>query len=315
MGLAIAGNPSGAQVLCSSGLERSLRRGRFWDEQIAAGVMIRVVDLVIDQPGWMKVEQTGINVSCLRHGTFASSYFRLGDADARELSLRIFSLQRQHYQLVSFSKPTRYQLVQLAIDAERLASIAADLGLEPETLSRIMHQSCHVERCFSVRNRPLSDPLGRLTADILESPRAGFLRRMSLYGQAIEILAHTLEALSAARSDARRAEQFDRIEQVADRLKAEFASVRVIADIAQAMGVSEDTLQREFRARFGVTPFGYLSIVRMIEADRLLRLGTVPVAEVGRQVGFTNHSAFSRAYRRHFGRTPTNVRAPATGQR
>lgn len=307
MGLAIVGNPTGAQILCSSSLADSLHRGRFWDEQIISGILLRFVDLVIDRPGWMKIEQTGINVSCLRHGTFASSYFRPGDADARELSLRIFTLKDTHYQLVSFAKPTRYQLVQIALDPNKLAKIAADLDEEPDTLQRILHQSCHVEQRFSVSNRPLPNSVGRLMDDVFDNPRSGFLRRLSLYGQAIEILAHTLEELCFHGEDIRHGNRFDRIEHVTERLKTEFASAPAIADLARSAGLSEDTLQREFKARYGVTPYGYLSLVRMGEAERLLRLSDTPVSEVGRLVGFANHSAFSRAYRRHFGQAPSEV--------
>lgn len=305
MGLTIAGNPAEAQILCSSSLERSLRRGHFWDEQITDGVLIRFVDLEIENPGWMKVEQRGINVSCLRYGSYSSSYFRQGDADARALSLRVFSLKGPHHQLVSFAKPTRYQLVQIALEPDRLAGIASDLGEEPKVLTQIMHQSCHVKKRFSVSNRPIPNPLRRLTDDILDSPRSGFLRRMCLYGKAIEILAHTLEELSSKGNEEKTDTRVLRIENIAADIRTGFANITAIADLARTFGLSEDTLQRDFKARYGVTPFRYLSIVRLNEADRLLRTGEIPISEAARQVGFMNHAAFSRAYRKHFGRAPS----------
>ena len=304
MGLAIAGNPANEHILCSASLERSLRRGRLWDEPVAAGLMFRMVDLTVERPGWFKVWQRGINVSCLRHGTFGSSYFRHGDADAREDSLRIFALDGTHCQLVHFSRPTRYRLVQLVLDPDRLGSIASDLDQDPGTLARTMRHSCHVDRRFAVTNRPLPREIGSIVEDLLDSAPHHGQRRMRLYGRAIEILAHTLDAIRPPGGETG-APPDDPVARAAAILNRDYRTPPAMPELARQVGLGEDALLRAFRARFGLPPSGYLGLVRMAEAKRLLAESRLPVADVGRRVGFSNHAAFSRAFRRHFGCAPS----------
>jgi len=69
--------------------------------------------------------------------------------------------------------------------------------------------------------------------------------------------------------------------------------------------VSDRTLQKGFKALFGVTPFAYLTRQRMNQAERLLRQPNRTVAEVANIVGYTNPAQFAAAFKRQFGITPS----------
>ncbi len=71
------------------------------------------------------------------------------------------------------------------------------------------------------------------------------------------------------------------------------------------MGVSDRTLQKGFKALFGVTPFVYLTRQRMNQAQRLLREHNRTVAEVANIVGYANPAQFAAAFKRQFGITPS----------
>lgn len=76
-------------------------------------------------------------------------------------------------------------------------------------------------------------------------------------------------------------------------------------DLARRLGANVTTLQANFKAAFGTTIFGYVRNRRLEMARVLLLDHGLGVAEAGYRVGFTNASAFTAAYRRHFGHSPS----------
>src|SRR5262245_53500549 len=79
-----------------------------------------------------------------------------------------------------------------------------------------------------------------------------------------------------------------------------------MAAISRAVGVSERTLVRAFRAVHGTTPYRYLSRLRLLDARRVLssRNGET-VTEVATRFGFGELGRFSAAYRSAFGESPS----------
>lgn len=73
---------------------------------------------------------------------------------------------------------------------------------------------------------------------------------------------------------------------------------------ARALGLSERTLQRRLAAE-GATYRGVLDAFREAEAERLLAAGTLPLSEVALRLGFSDQTAWNRAFRRWKGRSPT----------
>src|SRR5207248_11667390 len=80
-----------------------------------------------------------------------------------------------------------------------------------------------------------------------------------------------------------------------------------IVDLARAAGVSGRTLQRQFRAFLGRTPWMALSDLRFEAARReLLRgLPATRVMDVALRHGFSHCGRFSVEYRRRFDETPS----------
>lgn len=78
--------------------------------------------------------------------------------------------------------------------------------------------------------------------------------------------------------------------------------------LADEVHMARSTLARRFVDLVGETPLGYLTRWRMDVAARLLRETDVPVAEVGRRVGYNSEFAFSRAFSRIRGEAPGRYR-------
>jgi AraC-like DNA-binding protein len=76
--------------------------------------------------------------------------------------------------------------------------------------------------------------------------------------------------------------------------------------VAEIAGMHEATFGRRFLARFGVSPSRYRLLLRLNEAAR--QTWAVPertVAQIAARVGFDDLSYFHRAFRAHFGTTPS----------
>lgn len=81
-----------------------------------------------------------------------------------------------------------------------------------------------------------------------------------------------------------------------------------LASIARACGLNRDKLARGFRAAYRVTVADALAQRRLEGARTLLLTSDLPVATVGHRCGYLNKASFARAFGRHFGYPPTQLR-------
>ena len=92
-----------------------------------------------------------------------------------------------------------------------------------------------------------------------------------------------------------------------DYTNAHLAGVRA-QDVGRAVGVSERTLRRQFRAATGMEWRRYLVVSRLLRAMAWLAEPNRTVLDVATAVGFDSVSAFTRAFGRYTGETPTAYR-------
>jgi AraC-like DNA-binding protein len=80
----------------------------------------------------------------------------------------------------------------------------------------------------------------------------------------------------------------------------------------RAVGLSERTLRRQFSAATGMTWRQYLLESRLLRSMALLAGPGPTVLDVATSVGFDSVSAFTRAFGRYTGETPTAYRRRVT---
>lgn len=140
--------------------------------------------------------------------------------------------------------------------------------------------------------------------------RCGFQslpKRLFLEGKALELL-----GLAAATEIGRHGgdrpsvqpDLLDRVHHARDILRQRLDHPPNLGELARLVGLNDCTLKQEFRRVFGTTVFGYLHDYRMKQARQTLEMGTWTVGEVARMVGYTNLSAFSRAFSKRFAINP-----------
>lgn len=84
-----------------------------------------------------------------------------------------------------------------------------------------------------------------------------------------------------------------------------------LEDLAKACAMSRTTFATHFKAVAGVAPLTYLTEWRMRLAERALHEDDTPVAVLAQTLGYASESAFSTAFKRVTGRSPTAYRTAA----
>ncbi|MGL4465002.1 MAG: helix-turn-helix transcriptional regulator [Planctomycetia bacterium] len=104
------------------------------------------------------------------------------------------------------------------------------------------------------------------------------------------------------------ADHSDRAEAAKSYLACRMGERLALDDVARAVHASPFHLARLFRERTGVPVHRYLTRLRLRAALERLADGASDLAALALELGFSSHSHFTDAFRREFGRTPSNVR-------
>ena len=93
------------------------------------------------------------------------------------------------------------------------------------------------------------------------------------------------------------------------RLETAFADPLTPSTLARIAGLPTARFARIIRRIFGITPTQLITKTRIAAASRLLRETDRTIADIAQECGFTDHSAFTRAFRAVTSATPTQFRA------
>jgi len=94
----------------------------------------------------------------------------------------------------------------------------------------------------------------------------------------------------------------------AARMEERMERGETVAQVARRLGTSVWKLDRAFRSDLRLSPGDYFRQMRMERASDLLIHSSLPIHEVGLACGYTDYSAFVRAFRRIHRKTPGQLR-------
>lgn len=165
-----------------------------------------------------------------------------------------------------------------------------------------------------VRGSPRLSALVRMVAEESAEPRPGgdFVR-----ARLVELL--LVEAMRATPPEQAppgllRGLGDPRLAVALEQLHAGIDQAWTVERLARAAALSRSSFYERFTRAVGVAPTEYLLAWRMEIARELLREGRLTAAQIAERVGYGSGSAFSVAFTRHVGQTPTaHVRAAHAG--
>jgi AraC-like DNA-binding protein len=102
--------------------------------------------------------------------------------------------------------------------------------------------------------------------------------------------------------------QPDRIRNMLAFIHNHYKDKITVAQIADAIGVSEREAMRSFRKSLHQSPIEYLISYRLNEAKKMLRDSELSITEICYQCGFSDSSYFGKVFRKAYGVTPREYR-------
>ena len=156
-----------------------------------------------------------------------------------------------------------------------------------------------------------------IAKQIINVPFHGVVKKIYLQGKVLELLALQLEAIPTKGDRAKlsklKPETVNRIYYAQEILDRTYHNPPSIIELAQTVGISDKpngmaslrTLQRGFRQLFNTTVIGYITYLRIQQAEQLLRSGDRSVADVANLVGYSHLGHFAAAFKRQVGITPS----------
>lgn len=126
-------------------------------------------------------------------------------------------------------------------------------------------------------------------------------------GNSLKILAYLERAYSDLGTDFLRAEKPELLDNVTAYIENHYAEHISVKDLSRMFFVSDSSISHLFKQKMGVSIYHYVTQRRLISAKNLIAEG-IPLEQVATQVGFTDYSAFYRAFKQEFGISPRQYR-------
>jgi AraC-like DNA-binding protein len=91
-------------------------------------------------------------------------------------------------------------------------------------------------------------------------------------------------------------------------MSAHLESKEPVARLCDYLNLSQSTLYRLFMAELQTSPLACFHQLRMQKANQLLASSDLPIKEIAFQLGYQHFNDLSRAYRGHYGHSPSESR-------
>ena len=127
-----------------------------------------------------------------------------------------------------------------------------------------------------------------------------------------ELLSETVDMLNRCgkgvfgKIESKQARERQLIETAALIYRRDLGSAPSIAELALKLGINRNRLSDGFKDIFGSSPADYAKGIRLDWAKEQLAAGVLSIGEAAYAIGYSNPSAFARAYGEHFGKPPSS---------
>lgn len=188
------------------------------------------------------------------------------------------------------------------------------LHLEPAFMKKIVAEVTDPDRLELVPQFKLNDPLihqiGMALKANLESESV--CDRLYTESMATALSAHLLQHYSTQKPKIKSYSDGlsqARLRQVTEYIHQHSAQNPSLMSMAEIVQMSPYYFSRLFKQSTGFTPHQYLLKCRTAQAKQLLKTTNLAIADIANQVGFVDQSHLNRHFKRHFGISPSHLRA------
>lgn len=155
-----------------------------------------------------------------------------------------------------------------------------------------------------------------IVRDIRACNLDGHLRSLFIEGKILEFLALELQYMqeseirsSTQRSTSLSAKERTKLHDAMGIISKNFSNHLTISTLARLVGLNTTKLKNGFKSEYGTSIFAFVYRLRMEEAIKLLHDTDKSVGEIAHEVGYRSISAFSAAFHKQFGLTPSQVKS------
>ena len=136
----------------------------------------------------------------------------------------------------------------------------------------------------------------------------------AFFDHGIQVLLQRLESLGGTIVKSRKAPPLNgrKLQMVLDMIDSRLDSDIRVTELAALTEQDSRTFTRAFSSATGFTPYAWLTRRRMELARQLLSVQTQSITDIALQMGYSNPSKFSAAFKRTFGITPKHWRSSQT---
>jgi len=103
-------------------------------------------------------------------------------------------------------------------------------------------------------------------------------------------------------------DRLDDIQKAIDYIKTNYGKKINLSDMARAAAMSQSYFSNQFKTISGVSPYNYLMTVRIENALEALKNTNKTVMAIALECGFASITSFNKAFKKHVGIVPTEVR-------
>lgn len=160
--------------------------------------------------------------------------------------------------------------------------------------------------CHSTLESKVLDQIVKLTQ--FREQKLDDITELQLIAELYKLLAFLIEEFpSKAMSDSSILIQ-NYIKQAKKIIHTQYGNPLKISDIAKKLNLNRSYLYKIFKEETGYSLKDYLIQIRMEKSADLLTSTTFHISEIANAVGFPDALAFSKAFKKHFGQSPSNYR-------
>jgi len=150
-----------------------------------------------------------------------------------------------------------------------------------------------------------------IVSSLWDNPFKGGMKSLYMEVKTIELLLLQWQQLNGPVASGNmpwRKDDLDKMHLAREILQQRIQDPPSLTGLARLCGLNEFKLKKGFREVFGTTVFGYFNTLRLEQAHRLLRNTHLSISEIAYQTGWAHPQHFHRAFKKHYGITPGQVR-------